>query len=379
MNPALVAMASSAKKFRRVPTGQTAPDTSIYDLYGTDTNARGTIPFTVTWPTAPTGTLTPLTVTNNTQLATALATPSAQITVAAGSYNALTLAEDDQDWIIDDGATFSGFGGTGFARVRVTGGNVVTAGDVSPYGFTDLLMRNINIECQSLNIGLGSTMFSRAAMVHCTVYATRVGLITPGASASDVGVRGYDLILAANYVSGGMLASDPGVEPAFRIQSVERCILVDNRARCGFENGGGGVVDTKHTYRSHYGNQDYWGRRNMTEWGDGVYWQARANNDTVLANNRMGRHWWYDFDMYTERLSAYAFRGAGGGTVAADWLQPIVVDGNRGFTNVTANDNWTWAGKSGDTIGTNTTAAYQAPPALGSWLAADGTAPGADH
>jgi hypothetical protein len=55
-----------------------------------------------------------------------------------------------------------------------------------------------------------------------------------------------------------------------------------------------------------------------------------------------------------------------------------VADGNAAFYTGTGSD-WLWNGQTGDTIGTNTESAYQSPPALGSWLAADGTAPGADH
>jgi hypothetical protein len=264
-------------------------------------------------------------------------------------------------------------GGNGFARVKVTGGNFVTAGDVTTYSFSDLFLRNVNIECDDLIFGLTeTTLFQRLALVHCTSYTTRTGFYTPGEEAGNN--RSTDLILAANYVSGGMTVGNSGVEAAFRIQAVERTILVDNRARCGFDGQG-----IKHTYRSHYGNQNYWMRRNLTEYGDGVYWQARANNNAVVAQNRMGLHWCFDHTIHTTNLSAYAFRGVGAGSIAADWLEPIVVDGNAGYTDMTANDNWTWQGQTGDTIGSNTTNAYTAPPALGAWLAADGLPPGADH
>lgn len=366
----------TSKGKRRTPA--VAVEATPYDLYGTDSAARGTIPFAVTFPTEPTGPLTPITVTNNAQLATALATPSAEITVAAGSYNALNIASNDQHWILDNGATFAGLGGNGFARVKIEGGNIVTTGDVNPYNFEDLYLYNINIECDDCNFGLGTLMFSRLAVIHCTIYATRTGFFVPGATANDAGVWAYDLIAAANYVSGGMLPADPGIESAFRIQSVVRCILVDNRARCGFDNGGGDA-DVKHTFRSHYGDDKFWMRRNMTEFGDGIYFQARANNDPVVANNYMGDHWVYDHVIHTPYLSAYAFRGTGGGSIAANWPGVLTTAGNAGYTDQTLDDNWSWNAQAGDSIGSQTTAAYQAPPALGAWLAADGLPPGADH
>jgi hypothetical protein len=372
MSAALTAAAAGSRKFKRATSGQTITNV-LYDLYGTDTENRGVIPFAVNWPEAP-STSTNLTVSNNTELATALATPNAEITVAAGSYNALNIAADDQEWIVDAGATFAGLAGNGFDRVRVTGGNVVTAGDVNPYDFGSLTLRNVNIECDDFNIGLGLLLFDRCAVIHCTVFAQRTGLFVPGATANDAGVWAGDLIACANYVSGGMTVGNSGVESAFRIQSVLRTILVDNVARCGFDGQG-----VKHTYRSHYGNQNFWMRRNLDEYGDGIYLQARANNDAVVANNRMGNHYVFDSRIHTTNLSAFAFRGAGGGSIAADWTGALVTDGNQGFTDDTVHDVWTWAAKAGDSIGTDSINAYQAPPALSAFLAADGLPPGADH
>lgn len=362
-------------RYTRSRQGVLVPSSAIYNIYGTDTAARGELPFTFNFAATPITAGSDLVVTNNTELTTAQNTPGKRILVAAGSYNALALSQDDQDWVVDPGATFAGLSSSaGIVRSRVTGGNIVTTGDVFPYNFEDLILKNVNIECDDFGFGLGTVMFSRAALIQCTVYATRTGFLTPGLTANDAGVWGYDLLLAGNYISGGMTVGNSGVEPAVRVQAVRRCVQVDNRGRCGFDGEG-----IKHTFRLHYGCDDIWGRRNMTERGDGIYWQARANDDTVVANNRMGSVHWFDHDVYSDSLSAYALRApGGGGTIAADWLEPIVVDGNRGFTD-DVDDNWLWNGKAGDSIGSNSTAAYQAPPALGSWLTANGIAPGADH
>jgi hypothetical protein len=364
---------SSTKGRGRRVKPSNAVETTPYDLYGTDSTARGTIPFAVTFPIEPTGTLTELSVTNNAELATAIATPNARITVAAGSYNALNITSDDQEWIVSNSATFAGLGGNGFSRDKITGGNVVTTGDVNPYNFTDLALRNINIQCDDFNLGLGTLMFSRCSVIHCTIYATRTGFFVPGATANDAGIWAYDLIVAANYVSGGMTVGNSGVESAFRIQSVIRSIIVDNRARCGFDGQG-----IKHTYRSHYGNQDFWMRRNLCEYGDGVYFQPRANLDPIISNNYMGRHWVYDHAYYSTSKSAFATRNS---VSLVNYPGALVADGNVAYftLGVPPGTQWGWNGQTGDSIGSNTRNDYQAPPALSAWLAADGLQPGADH
>lgn len=351
--------------------GEPAPDTP-YDLYGTDTNARGTIPFPVTFPTAPSG-LTPFSVTNNAQLATALATTGLDVTVAAGSYNTLALTQTNQNWTLDNNAVFAGLTGNSFSRIEVTGGRFSTAADVSLYDFEDFTLRNANIACDDMLLGFGNLMFSRCALIHNTIYNQRTGLLTPGVTANDVGVWGYDLILAANYVSGGMTIGNSGVEAAIRIQSVIRAIIVDNRARCGFDGQG-----IKHTYRSHYGNDKYWMRRNMTEYGDGIYFQPRANADPIISNNYLGDHWVYDHLYYSTLKSAYALRN---NVSLTNYYGALVATGNAAYFDPPTGSGpyWAWNGQTGDTIGTNTSNAYQAPPALSAWLAADGLPPGADH
>jgi hypothetical protein len=366
---------SAPRRGRRLPL-IAAPAETPYDLYGTDTMGRGIIPFAATFPADPV-TTTELIVTDNTDLAAARVTPNARIVVGPGSYNALTIGASDQNWVIDNGATFAGLGGNGFARVKITGGNVVTGTDVNPYNYTDLALRNVNVQCDDFNIGLGTLMWSRCSVIHCTIFATRTGFFVPGATANDAGIWAYDLIAAANYVSGGMDPADPGVESAFRIQSVIRTILVDNRARCGFDNGGG-TADIKHTFRSHYGNQDFWMRRNLCEFGDGIYFQPRANLDPIVPNNYMGRHWVYDHAYYSTLKSAFATRNS---VSLVNYPGALVADGNVAFFDlgVPPGTQWGWNGQTGDTIGSNTRNAYEAPPALGAWLAADGLPPGADH
>jgi hypothetical protein len=348
------------------------PSQVLYDVYGTDAEDRGTIPFAVNWPAVP-STTSEGTVTNNTQLTEALNTPGIRATVVAGSYNALVLSQDNQHFECADDAIFAGLSGNGFGGVRINGGQIITSGDVTPYGFTDLALTNVYVECDDFNFGLGTVLFERLAVVHCTTYCTRTGFFVPGATANDAGIWAYDLILAANYVSGGMLPGSSGIEAAFRVQSVIRNVCVDNRARCGFDGEG-----IKHTYRWHYGCDDVWSRRNMTEYGDGIYIKPRANEDAIVANNYMGSMHIFDHEYYSTSKSAYAFRDDVNST---NYPGALVADGNDGYFDPSTGSGpyWAFNGQSGDTIGTNTSNAYTAPPALGSWLAADGLPPGADH
>jgi len=231
--------------------------------------------------------------------------------------------------------------------------------------------------------GIGSTMSHRVAFIHNTVVAQNVAFFTPGATASDVGAFGSDMIIAANYLQGGMDPALSGREPALRVMSNHRTIIVDNRARTGFDGQG-----TKHTYRSHYGNQDYYMRRNMNEYGDGIYFQPRANADPILPSNYMGDHWVYDHLSY--------YNGPGGVNIgnaqrndASDttWPGRLVVVDNTAYRAVQTDslgvlDNpgrWRWSIKAGDVSTNNIEFPYQAPPAFNAWLAADGLPPGADH
>lgn len=360
-----------------------APGTDPYDLYATDTQSRGTIPFTVTWPTEPQNPTTLISVTNDTQLQSAALTPNATITVAAGTYGALNISRNDQVWVLDNNATLSGLSGSSFGRVSITGGNVTNiAADVTFQSFSDLLIENVNMNVFTVNFGFGTNNFQRAAFIHNTLYAQSTGFFTPGAVANDVGVWSDDLIVAANYISGGMQVGNSGNEAALRIQSVRNVILVDNRNRCGIDGQG-----IKHTYRSHYGNQNYWMRRNMSEYGDGVYWQPRANTGTVIPNNYMGAHWIYDHVFYVPSNNPAVDPSSLRATVSpTNWPQACSFAGNVTYdyretvgVDNTTSSRWRWAPQTGDVVGSNQRLPYQSPPALAAWLAADGAPPGADH
>ena len=223
-------------------------------------------------------------------------------------------------------------------------------------------------------------MSYRVAFIHNTVVAQRVAFFSPGQTAADVGAYGIDFIIAANYLQGGMLVGRSGVESALRVQSNHRTIIVDNRARCGFDMQG-----TKYTYRSHFGNQDFYMCLNMNEYGDGILFMPKNVQPTSRPNYCMVDHWEYDY------LNHYN----GPGTVhvansqrsSDGWPGALVVVNNRAFRSVQKNPagvedyrgRWRWYLKAGDTSSNNIVYPYHTPPALNERLAADGVLPGADH
>jgi len=102
----------------------------------------------------------------------------------------------------------------------------------------------------------------------------------------------------------------------------------------------------------------------------------------------MGDHWVYDHLNY--------YSGPGGVNVgnamrnnatSTTWPGALVVVDNTAYRVVQTNplgvlDNpgrWRWNLKAGDVSNNNIEFPYQAPPALNTWLAADGLPPGADH
>ena len=161
------------------------------------------------------------------------------------------------------------------------------------------------------------------------------------------------------------------MEPALRIQGHLQAIIVDNRARCGFEDQG-----TKHTYRSHYGNHNYFMRRNMNEYGDGIYFKPRANREPIVADNYMGDHWVYDhLNYYNGPMggdSANAFRDS---VSATYWYGRLVAQNNTAYRAVQSNPQgedrrWRWNPQSGDSVSNNRSyPAKRHRPSTNGWLA----------
>lgn len=356
-------------------SGPSAP----YDLYATDANSRGTIPFTVTWPTAPQGTLTDLAVTDGSTLATALATPNARITVAAGSYGTLALAQDDQHWILDNGATFSGMSATGRpVRILIEGGNIHAGSGNITLIVDDLLFRNVNITVNTLALGSGTEQCNRYALIRSTVYAERYTHFTPGATA--VPNKGSHHILAGNVLSGGMLEGSSGIEATVRTQGINNTVIVDNWVRCGFDG-----EDVKHTLRSHYGQDNWWARNNLIVYGDGMLIAATGGTGDEQV---MGRHYVYDNIHYVpsnnpQSNTAHIFRTSTDmPTYWPDDSGAVSMQGNRAYdyrASGATSSRFFLNTQAWDSNSDNIEDEYEAPPAMSSWLVAGGVQPGADH
>jgi hypothetical protein len=379
-----MALARSGSNLLRVAGGGGvisvgADSEEIYDLYATDSNSRGTIPFAVNWPTAPT-TSTNLNVTNNTNLATALATPNAVITVAAGSYNPLALESDDQHWILDDAAEFSGFTTTSNpTRIKIEGG-VVTLG-VNYLQMTDVLLDNVRL-IGGLVLGHATANLPcvRVSFVHCTWDpTTEFSIISRGnLGEGTVADPSTDIFVLGCYMDS---QGGSGIGPV-RAQGIHRFLFIDNRVRAGTN----GSVDSGRCLRSHYGCSDYWVRRVLEEYGDGIYLRPRGDgaDGDETPDDYMGDHWFYDYTIYNPsgNPNGGVYHAARFGSNATTFPGVLTVAGCAAYDyrGPQADDAlWAWSAKAGDSVAPCPEYAYQAPPAMGSWLTARGIQPGADH
>lgn len=378
------------------------PSDTPYDLYATDSQSRGTIPFAVNFP-APPQTSQNLTVTDQSSFNTALSTSGAHITVAAGSYGALNITGvTDQYWDIDNGATFSSFSGFNASRIHISGGVVDQQGSTSLTGITDWTIHNMNMSLDddgnSLSGGsgrggltIGNPIVSggeavRVMMIHCTVRAFKTAVLV----SADTEAANYntDLIFVANYIQGGQFYNGTSAanisEAGLRIMGTHRTVVVDNRLRSGtpgssFKNG----------LRSHYGNDNYWARNNIIDYGDGIQCIPRANSQPIVPANYMGDHWYYDNTHYVNvdnpnSQTTHFFRDSGQ-TNTTTFPGAIIADGNNAYDYRQASTSgvdfarWFTPVQVQDSFSNNVEYPYQSPPTQAAQIAADGLAVGADH
>ena len=339
------------------PTGA-----GLYDLYGTDTQSRGTIPFAVNWPIAPTTTQT-LNVPGGTSLSAALATPNATIYVAAGSYGTFAPSADHQEWILDDAAIFNGISVINRNNISVTGGVINEYG-----GDNSLAVRSNDISYENVRISMPNgtgilDSYNRVSFVQCTLDASAYGLFHYRYTTN----YSYDLILAGNYISGVQTNTN-----AVRLMGTRRVILVDNRLVS---------YETRPTFRSHMGSGDVWLRRNMAANSGGILMTPEVNTFTPLETfDYMGDHWIYDFEQYTTSTSSAGLLRTSNydpnPPLSTSWPGILVGAGNRQYHD--AGQFW-WNAQPGDPIFDNQILAGRVAPALGSWLTTRGLPPGADH
>lgn len=367
-----------------------------YDFYATESDVvvRGTIPFPVVWPTLPTPSSV-VNVTNNAELSAALSVSDATINVAAGTYSgAFTLgAGSNQRWILDNAADIT-YTTDSFMenadRISVEGGIIRRArtGSTRIGGtWNDVFLKNIYFEGGNFEVGNGVNPWNRFAMIHCTNDMYITGLFTPGAIALTNSAEGSHLIMAANYIRGGMDPADSGNEAGIRIQAVYgHTIMVDNVARCGVDGDG-----IKHCYRSHFGNENVWYRNNRSEYGDNITWQPRNAQPTLEPEYSLGDHWCYDHRFYVPSNNPGADPAVScNDRTTSGWHGSLTTDGNESFDyrysgsgedNITSS-RWRWGSEivaNGDSHGTNERFEYVSTPALSTHPTADGLTAGADH
>lgn len=357
-----------------------------YNLYGTDAQSRGLIPFPVSWPAAPVTTST-YSVPGQISASEAMSIANAEFNVSAGSHGAFAPRANNQRWNLADDATFSGFNCSHdpiYSSIEVNGGRFV--GSSGNYIIlNNLLMRNCVIQSTSggNSIGIGAfganpTRFvQRNAFVHCTIDAYATGLITPGKSPGDDAGHN-DIIFAASIIRGGQFGAPLPSEAGLRLMGINRAVIVDCRLASGFA-----PSTYKNTLRSHYGCVDYWARNNLSEYGDGIFIRASGGTGTPM---QMGNHWIYDFQHYKgsdnpNSAGANIYRDYD----AAYWTNgSLTVAGCRAYDHRQTNPSgessrYFLNAVAGDAISDNLEFPYQNPPAIGVWLAADGQPPGADH
>ncbi len=334
----------------------------LYDLYGTDTQSRGAIPFTVNWPNEPVTTQT-LNVPGGTSLSAALATPNATIFVAAGSYGSFSPSADNQEWILDDAAVFNGISVVNRNNISVTGG-VINAFAMDNYlaaGSNDISYENVRI---SMPNGTGILdSYNRVAFIQCTLDASAFGLFHYRYTTN----YSYDLVLAGNYISSVQTNGN-----AVRLMGTRRVVLVDNRLVSHV---------TRPTFRSHMGSGDVWLRRNMAANSGGVLMTPEVNTGTPLQSfDYMGNHWIYDFEQYTTNAGSAGFlrvsNYAPNPPLSTSWPGVLVGVGNRQYHD---GGTFWWSAQPQNTFSDNQVLAGRAAPAMGSWLTARGVQPGADH
>lgn len=350
--------------------GILVPLADFYDLYGTDANERGTIPFDVNWPNPP-DTSSELTVNDASSFSTALGSANARITVEAGSYGPFIPTANDQNWIMDDAANFSGWSVSSRSRLRVDGGIFTfTAGDFNlADASTDVLLNNVRMDIAGSAAAPLTYNAVRVALVQTTLDSEGYGLF-PTMFVGSTKIQ--DLIVAGCYIIGL-----DGSRNALRIERTERAIVVDTRLRS---------ADHRPGLRSHRGTSDYWARRVLFEDCGGLLHTPTTGAAWGGSVDYQGDHWIYDMEHYAPTgTQGWVYNLdidtdiTGGDGLDVAHPGDINIAGNRSY------DSDGLYGGLGNTIGgtiaasDNTVGAGASAPALGSWLTANGIAPGADH
>ena len=227
-----------------------------YDLYASDQNDRGPIPFPVNWPQAP-QTNSTIAVSSCSALASAVQTPNRKVEASGNcSGTSLRMAANDVWLELQDGASIGnvdiGAAGTNTQRIRISsrtprsgrmGG--LTIGSNS----TDIMINGMNMQSSSSSINMYD--FTRVALINS--YVSYGGGYQVAAWQGSSGLDNTDLIIANTQVVSNDSSS-------FRLQKLNRAVIVDT------------LGDTRNTgyatLRLEFDSRNVW-VRNFTGFGGG--------------------------------------------------------------------------------------------------------------
>lgn len=244
-----------------------------YDLYASDTQLRGTIPFTVTWPTEPTitssATVTPATFSANN-------VNGREITLSSGTYGDLFIGGSDKTLILQSGANI-GTLTLQCQRVKITGqaGSVISKINHNSGG-TDVLLDGI------ISNGGSWELWDPTRMALINSSLTNAGW-SFFVQWNPANAKPVDIIVAGNTILASSLSP-------VRVENVERFILVDNqlRSRDGFAS--------LRIHQEGDSNQDFWVRNNQFEnLTDNGRWQFGPNDGQPRT---MSNAYFYDNAVY---------------------------------------------------------------------------------
>jgi len=331
----------------------TAPGAEPYDLspYSASLAELG---LTAVWPIAPTGTLTPVTVTPATLAANNVNGRS--LTLSAGDYGNVTISNTDQEWILQPGALINTLTiGASSQRIVVKGetprvgriGNFASVG-----GNTDLLVDGV-YQIQGLysgtyevQNGFGGT---RVAVVNSSLnshgYAVRAYPDTDG--------RLYNFILAGNYIrqDGNIPVQNPIGVQLMRVKCLNEYIIAGNYMTTPTGSMGFRLHSDEYSSANGYvGN-------NIIHTTASPVFQVMF----VAPAGQTGTAQSMDNLMIEDN---YVYSANGGGPIRPESTPPqateatnVVLRNNVGYTGVgwiTSQPSWTISG--------NTSNSYQAPP-----------------
>lgn len=255
-------------------TAATTPSSEPYDLYATDTQSRGTIPFVVAWPTEPTitstATVTPATFSANNA-------NGREITLTSGTYGNISLGGTDKTLILQSGATVGTITlqGQGLKIVGQAGSIVSQINHDS--GASDVMLDGINSNGGSWQLW----DCTRFALLNSTVATDGFSVFFQFNPANP---RPQDVIVAGctiDALTGG------GFAPV-RFQDINRMVAVDTRF---VSNGSFASLRIHNEFNG--GNVDNQWIRNCQCEGGGWQWGPNDGNTGTFDNI-----WAYDCAVY---------------------------------------------------------------------------------